>query len=552
MLKIDFYIQQLARYNAHGVVLTSGKPVLFRFPDGDRETSKAIEHTTLSTLVQEIASAQTLDALRSGGKARIPHAAEEGPPVFVSIDIQGPGNWIVTIDPEGEGGEAEAAPPAPPAPRARIAPPMAAPAPAPTPMASPAAPAVVASAMPARPQRPAASAISLGTDVEMPASPPPRAAPVAQPRAPEPEPPKAKEPERAAGNGIRIELSSAEPRINHFLRLMKAVDASDLHLSSGVVPMVRRHGEMVVLEDRAPMTDNELRTLIDEIIPNRNRADLENNDADFAHAIPGLCRFRANVFIDRRGMGAVFRQIPFEIVSAEKLGVPKRVLDLCWLTKGLVLVTGPTGSGKSTTLASLIDYINVNRNDHIITIEDPVEFVHDNKKCLVNQREIGTHTKSFKSALRAALREDPDIVLVGEMRDLETIAIAIETAETGHLVFGTLHTTSAVSTVDRIIDQFPSDQQAQIRVMLSESLRGVVAQVSNSACANLIREGKTFQLKSVMQTGRNLGMQTMNDHLLDHVKKGLVEPQEAYMKSNDKILMKEALAREGHKLEIME
>ncbi|MFW6086890.1 MAG: type IV pilus twitching motility protein PilT, partial [Myxococcota bacterium] len=249
------------------------------------------------------------------------------------------------------------------------------------------------------------------------------------------------------------------------------------------------------------------------------------------------------------------------------LGVPKQVLDLCWLSKGLVVVTGPTGSGKSTTLATLIDYINRNRTEHIITIEDPVEFVHQNKQCLVNQREIGIHTQSFKKALRAALREDPDIVLVGEMRDLETIAIAIETAETGHLVFGTLHTTTAMSTVDRIIDQFPADQQAQIRVMLSESLRGVIAQVlckkkgggrvagyevllSNPAVANLIREGKTYQLTSVMQTGKNVGMQTMNDHLLQHVQNGLVEPEEAYIKTNDKLNFKELLSRHGIELNL--
>jgi twitching motility protein PilT len=230
------------------------------------------------------------------------------------------------------------------------------------------------------------------------------------------------------------------------------------------------------------------------------------------------------------------------------------------------VVTGPTGSGKSTTLSTLIDYINENRADHVITIEDPIEFVHKNKRCLVNQREVGTHTRSFKSALRAALREDPDIVLVGEMRDLETIAIAIETAETGHLVFGTLHTTSATSTVDRIIDQFPSDQQAQIRTMLSEALRGVVAQVlckkrgggriaayetmlTTPAVSNLIREGKTYQLASVLQTGKALGMQTLNDHLLSHVRAGLVEPQEAYMKSNDRASFKDALQKLGVNLE---
>jgi twitching motility protein PilT len=271
--------------------------------------------------------------------------------------------------------------------------------------------------------------------------------------------------------------------------------------------------------------------------------------------------------MDRKGVGAVFRQIPFDIMSPEQLGIPPRVLDLCHLSKGLVLVTGPTGSGKSTTLATLIDVINSTRSDHIITIEDPIEFVHPNKGCLVNQREVGVHTSGFKAALRAALREDPDIVLVGEMRDLETIAIAIETAETGHLVFGTLHTTSAPSTVDRIIDQFPADRQAQIRTMLSESLRGVVAQmlckkkgggrvaayevlIANPAVANLIREGKTFQLKSVMQTGRALGMQTMNDHLIELVKTDKIEPLEAYMKSNDKQVMKDLLAKNDFKLDL--
>ena len=209
----------------------------------------------------------------------------------------------------------------------------------------------------------------------------------------------------------------------------------------------------------------------------KNRKEFESDsDTDFAYEVPGLARFRCNYFMDRTGMGAVFRQIPTKIPTMEQLGLPKEIVDLCWLSKGFVVVTGPTGSGKSTTLAALIDLINENRTDHIITIEDPIEFVHPNKKCLLNQREVGTHTQGFKRALRAALREDPDIVLVGEMRDLETIGIAIETAETGHLVFGTLHTTTAPSTVDRIIDQFPADRQTQIRVMLSESLKGVIAQ----------------------------------------------------------------------------
>ena len=307
-----------------------------------------------------------------------------------------------------------------------------------------------------------------------------------------------------------------------------------------------------------------------EIAPEQNQKEIdETNDTDFAYAIPGLARFRANYFMDRHGIGAVFRQIPYEILSAEKLGIPKEVLDLCWLSKGLVLVTGPTGSGKSTTLATLVDYVNDNRSDHIITIEDPIEFVHQNKKCLVNQREVKTHTSSFKRALKAALREDPDIVLVGEMRDLETISIAVETAETGHLVFGTLHTTTAPSTVDRIIDQFPPEQQSQIRVMLAESLKGVISQVlckkkgggraaayeiliANSAISNLIREGKTHQLPSMMQTGKSLGMRTMNDSLVQLVVSGAVEAKEAYIKAVDKQGIKLMLQQKGIKLDLEE
>ena len=333
--------------------------------------------------------------------------------------------------------------------------------------------------------------------------------------------------------------------------------------------MARVSGSMnPLLNDHPPLADEQLRSMLMEIMPPRARGAVDElSDADFAYSIDGLARFRANYFDSRRGIGAVFRQIPYDIVSPDALGLPKSVLDLCWLSKGLVVVTGPTGSGKSTTLASLIDFINQNRDEHIVTIEDPIEFVHNNKKCLVTQREVGTHTQSFKNALRAALREDPDIVLVGEMRDLETIAIAIETAETGHLVFGTLHTTTAASTVDRIIDQFPADRQAQIRTMLSESLRGVIAQVlckklgggrigayevmiTNAAVSNLIREGKTYQLPSVMQTGKPLGMQTLNDHLLRLVKSKQVDPKEAYIKSTDKTGLKESLEREGIRIRL--
>jgi twitching motility protein PilT len=331
--------------------------------------------------------------------------------------------------------------------------------------------------------------------------------------------------------------------------------------------MLRVDGDMVPVADYGPVSPERLKELLWTVAPEKNREEWHaKKDTDFAHETPAA-RFRVNVFSDRKGIGAVLRQIPNEILTAEQMGLSQAILDLCNLTKGLVLVTGPTGSGKSTTLAALIDFVNRHREDHIITIEDPIEFVHPNKKCLVNQREVGVHTGSFKNALRAALREDPDIVLVGELRDLETIAIAIETAETGHLVFGTLHTNTAPSTVDRIIDQFPTDRQAQIRMMLSESLKGVISQtlckrigggraaaqevlLVTSGVANLIREGKTFQIPSVMQTGRGAGMVTLNDALLELVKSKTVEPREAYLKAVAKSEMKVALERLGVKLEL--
>jgi twitching motility protein PilT len=348
-------------------------------------------------------------------------------------------------------------------------------------------------------------------------------------------------------------VATREPVINSMFRRMVELKASDLHLSAGVAPIVRQDGEMRKLHEAAgPLASDMIKQLLVAIMPRVNQAEYEaRHDTDFAYEISGLARFRANVFRDRQGVGAVFRVIPSNILTAEQLGLSPQILDLCKLTKGLVLVTGPTGSGKSTTLCAMIDYINRTRTDHIITIEDPIEFVHQNQQCLINQREVHTHTRSFKDALRAALREDPDVLLVGELRDLETIAIAIETAETGHLVFGTLHTTTAASTVDRVIDQFPSDRQAQIRVMLSESLRGVIAQtlcrkigggrvaalevlLTNGAISNLIREGKTFQIPSMMQVGRAQGMVSLNDALADLVKKGLVAPEEAIVRAVDK------------------
>lgn len=340
-------------------------------------------------------------------------------------------------------------------------------------------------------------------------------------------------------------------KIYQCLSFMIEQGASDLHLCSGVAPMLRLDGDMMAL-NMDPLSSDDVNALVQEVLPEENRREFaETCDTDFAYAIEGLARFRFNVFMDLNGVGAVVRQIPATILTADQLGLPKAVRNFCNLTKGLVVVTGPTGSGKSTTLAGMIDLINRQRSDHIITIEDPVEFVHKSRSCLINHRQVGRHTKSFKRALKAALREDPDIILVGEMRDLETVEIAMETADTGHLVFGTLHTTTAASTVDRIIDQFPAERQSQIRTMLANSLKGVVAQallkkegggrvaalevlVVNSAISNLIREGKIHQIPSIMQTGQRIGMKLLNDALLELVSSGKVQPREAYMKAVDK------------------
>ena len=355
--------------------------------------------------------------------------------------------------------------------------------------------------------------------------------------------------------------------IDRLLSKLLERKGSDLHISTGAPPMMRVDGEMHPVAGYDTLSAEQVQRMLMPIVPPRNREEFEKtHDADFAYELVGKARFRANLFVDLRGMGAVMRVIPSKILTVEDLNLPRELLSLCHLPKGLVLVTGPTGSGKSTTLAALIDYINRTRSDHIITIEDPVEFVHPNKKCLVNQRQVGEHTDSFKKALRAALREDPDIVLLGEMRDLETIAIALETAETGHLVFGTLHTSSAPSTIDRIIDQYPPEQQEQIRVMLANSLKGVIAQMlckkigggrvaalevmfGVPAIANLIREKKVFQINSIIQTGRKQGMCLMNDSLFKLVKDGVVTPEEALSKANDKAGLLGAFQGAGIKLD---
>src|SRR3954466_10617332 len=352
-------------------------------------------------------------------------------------------------------------------------------------------------------------------------------------------------------------------RIENLLRMLISNKASDLHLRAGSPPMFRASGEIEPIPGEAVLSSDDIDAMLSTVMLDQNRAEFkEKYDTDFAHEIVGVARFRGNALRDRKGTGAVFRAIPAAVVTVEQMGLSQEVQRLGHLTKGLVLVTGPTGSGKSTTLCALIDLINRSRSDHVITIEDPIEFVHESKKCLITQRHVGVHTSSFRQALRAALREDPDIVLVGELRDLETVSMAIETAETGHLVFGTVHTSTAVSTVDRVIDQFPPDRQAQIRVMLSESLKGVISQVlckkigggrvaareimlSTPSVSNLIREGKTFQLPSVLQTSRRLGMVTMNDALIELVDSKQVEPQEAYLKATDKVGILNMLKQRG-------
>jgi twitching motility protein PilT len=478
-------LRALADRGARELYFKEGTTPTFRYADGDKPVSRAaLSRAQILTLITELTDAKEGGALRRGASARFAYALDDGRVFSVEADV-GPEGFV-----------------------ARIVAQNGAPSPRTEPPATPAAPAAT------------------------------------------PKPVIVHE-----GGGKPIDLGNVRPgapAIEAYLAYMVEVGASDLHLSPCEVPMLRLHGEMTRVPGARECSSEEAARLLFQLMQARSKQEFEaGSDTDFAHEIPGVARFRCNIFAERKGPGGVFRVIPSKIPSAEDLGLSKAMLDLCFLSKGLVLVTGPTGSGKSTTLAAMVDHVNRHRSDHIITIEDPIEFVHPNKKCLINQREVGVHTQSFKRALRAALREDPDIVLVGEMRDLETVAIAIETAETGHLVFGTLHTSTAPSTVDRIIDQFPADRQAQIRVMLSESLKGVISQtllkrkgggrvaahevlIGLPAIANLIREGKTFQIPSIMQTSRKVGMIMLNDALVDLVKRDIVAAEEAYAKAVDK------------------
>ncbi|HSQ85572.1 MAG TPA: type IV pilus twitching motility protein PilT [Desulfobacterales bacterium] len=341
-------------------------------------------------------------------------------------------------------------------------------------------------------------------------------------------------------------------KIDAFFKLMHEQGASDLHLVSGQPPALRIRGDMERIKYKV-LENDELKAMLYEIAPEAKIKQFEETgDIDFGYEIPGVARYRSNFFMQKNGCGAVFRQIPEEIMTAEQLGLPNVISKLASLPRGLVLVTGPTGSGKSTTLAAIIDVANRTRKDHIITVEDPIEFVHQSKGCIVNHREVGIHTKSFSAALRGALREDPDIILVGEMRDLETISLAIEAASTGHLVFGTLHTMSAPKTIDRIIEVFPATEQAQIRSTLSDGIRAVISQtlfkrldkkslcvaleilIATPAARNLIREGKTHQIPSVIQTGKKYGMILLDEAIMDLYEKGWISADDAYLKANDK------------------
>ena len=513
MAQLDRFLNLLITNNASALLLSEGEIATLTIKDVPRPVMKqALTSAQILTLVREIAPANQPHQLDAQGSVRFEYSCADG---TFEVSLTQNGKIAARIAPRPVG-----------------------------------APKTSPSSMPPVGFTP--------TTASAPTPTPAVAAPAAAPR-PDVRP----TPATASAGQSSIAGGRALEKMESLLRVLITNKASDLHLRAGSPPLLRASGDIAPIANEPVLSSSDIEAMLHAVMLDRNREEFkELSDSDFAHEIPGIARFRGNALRDRKGTGAVFRAIPAAVVTVEQMGISAEVQRLCHLTKGLVLVTGPTGSGKSTTLCALIDLINRTRSDHVITIEDPIEFVHDSKKCLITQRHVGVHTSSFKHALRAALREDPDIVLVGELRDLETVSMAIETAETGHLVFGTLHTSTAVSTVDRVIDQFPPDRQAQIRVMLSESLKGVISQVlckkigggrvaareimlSTPSISNLIREGKTFQLPSVLQTSRRLGMVTMNDALIELVDSKQVEPQEAYLKATDKVGILNMLKQRG-------
>src|SRR5438093_2518555 len=545
--KLDPFVDVLLREHGDQLYLLPDEPVTLVKDGKPRKVSKQpLPDQHIYALRVEVAPSESANHIDTGTETEFEYIADRGMVRVRIVPEMGRLTAVVSPKPRPAQAEPSVAAPAP----------ATAPAPAPAP-----APPVAA----APPKSKTARAPAAGAGAPAPAA--QRTPPVAEAPAPAADKRGAAPPAGLPADFAPGQYQAAERTLGDLLRALVQSKSSDLHLRVGEPPLFRTHGEMT-RQSGGPVSIDQLELMLLAIMPERNRTEWKDTgDSDFAYEIAGLARFRVNAARDRKGPLAVFRVIPAQVVSVEQLGITKEVQQLCFLTKGLVLVTGPTGSGKSTTLCGLVDLVNRMRTDHIITIEDPIEFVHENKKCLITQRQVGVHTDSFKSALRAALREDPDIVLVGEMRDLETIAIAIETAETGHLVFGTLHTTTASSTVDRIIDQFAPDRQAQIRVMLSESLKGVVSQtlckriqggrvaareilLTTPAISNLIREGKTFQIPSIIQTSKQIGMVTLNDALLELVEKKEISPDEAYMKSVEKTGLVASSKAKGHTLTI--
>jgi len=415
----------------------------------------------------------------------------------------------------------------------------------PSPQAPPPAPATVPVTAPSAPQTASAGASEMPSSAQGYGAPTPVGSVSAPPAygAPQPE---------ASQVSVNAPGGSEIPHVDELLRLMLQRGGSDLHLTVGSPPGIRQRGEIVPVEEMTPLTPRDTMEMILGLLSEEQRRRFETElELDFAYSIPGVSRFRANVFQQRNSMGAVFRVIPIKIPTMDELGLPKVCRFLADRPRGLVLVTGPTGSGKSTTLAAMIDHINETRSNHIVTLEDPIEFMHRNKKCFVNQREVGEDTHSFAAALKRVLRQDPDVILVGEMRDLETISAAITAAETGHLVLATLHTTGGPETVDRVIDVFPPHQQQQVRMQLSNTLEGVLSQVllrstdgrtrtlameimlGIPAIANLIREGKTHQMETIIQGGAQLGMQTLDQHLKNLLSAGKVTFEEAIGKAKN-------------------